>query len=155
MTSEKKDQLKTIQDFFSKRAIAFASFFMASFFALFTTLKLIHDLVASLVARVILSITFWTVWIMGAYCLLCFSYYALFAHQAQWEISHLSTDRIFEDFRAGHRFALLRFFYDYKYGFGLAKHKTIEKVKDYMTYIFGTIYFLISLLSWIVVCFGL
>jgi hypothetical protein len=75
-------QLAIVEDVYSTRAVAHASFFVASLFGLFTILALILMERLSITSSVLLSITYWLVWSFGLFSFLNFSRYATRANRA-------------------------------------------------------------------------
>jgi len=68
-------------DFNSTRAVAHASFFVASVFGLFTILASMERF--SLMGKIFLSFTYWFIWLFGLYSFLNFSRYSIHAQQAK------------------------------------------------------------------------
>jgi hypothetical protein len=82
------DVLCSVVDFHSNRAVAHASFLIASIFGLFTVLPLIEILVGkSPIAFVFLSIAYWLLWVFGLYSFGNFSYFASIAEVAKEKIT--------------------------------------------------------------------
>jgi len=83
--------LSVVQDFYSKRAVAHASFFVASVFGLFTVLRLIYEMNPYPASQFTLSVVYIGVWIFGGYSFLNFSFYATIANSAQKAIHRLAA----------------------------------------------------------------
>ncbi len=75
MTGDKISSLSAILDFYSDRAIAHASFFLASFFGLFTVLQIQQNPTLGW------AILYWILFLAGLYTLNRFGYYASFAQK--------------------------------------------------------------------------
>jgi len=68
------NSLAAILDFYSDRAVAHASFFLASFFGLFTVLSIGEKEIFEW------AFPYWILFSVGLYTLIRFAYYATFAH---------------------------------------------------------------------------
>jgi hypothetical protein len=79
------DVLTSIVDFYSNRAIAHASFLIASIFGLFSVLSFIE--VSSGYPLIALSVTYWLLWLLGLYSFGNFSFYASIAEVAKERIA--------------------------------------------------------------------
>jgi hypothetical protein len=86
--------LSVMQDFYSKRAAAHASFFVASVFGLFTVLRLIDNMYYSFWSKTVLALVYVSLWIMGIYSFLNFSFYASIAHNAERSLQILAIKLI-------------------------------------------------------------
>ena len=85
-----RENLATIQDFYSKRTVAHASFFLSSLFGLFSLLSLmtIVKVQGSTFLRtegilILLLVPYGIVWFFGLYSLFNFRYYAAIAEASQ------------------------------------------------------------------------
>jgi len=130
--------LSIVQDFFSKRAVAHASFFVASMFGLFTILSFMERDVNRIslawnwnLRLSLLSATYWFIWLFGFYSLGNFGYYATLAQHAEEKIAENKDNEIINESKKGLG-RILKWFYDFKSGhrkeglFGwVRKHNTI------------------------------
>lgn len=83
-------QVEIVQNFYSTRAVAHASFFVASIFGLFTVLALMDSSFLELssnwsswAALVLLSFTYWGVFAVGWHSFMKFSQYSIYAEYAE------------------------------------------------------------------------
>ncbi len=112
MTPEERDSYRVIQDFYSKRAIAHASFLVASIFGLFTILSILRGMMNEPwnLARTFLVVSYWGVWAFGAYSFLNFGYYASLSHDALLKIARDQNDSLIKDSTAKHQIPVKWFF---------------------------------------------
>jgi hypothetical protein len=74
-------QLSVVEDFYSTRAVAHASFFVASIFGLFAILAFMERF--TMVSKILVSFAYWAVWSGGLYSFMRFSFYSGRAQAAQ------------------------------------------------------------------------
>jgi hypothetical protein len=123
-------RLSIVQDFFSKRAVAHASFFVASIFGLFTILSLMEKFINRMPfygviwqlawdwnsARfLLLSSSYWFIWLFGLYSFANFGYYATLAQKAEEKIVENKDIEIIKESKEKHGRAL-NWFYNFKSG---------------------------------------
>jgi hypothetical protein len=95
-------QMEVIQNFYSTRAVAHASFFVASIFGLFTILALMESSFQKLsnywswIALGLLSITYWGVFVIGLHSFLKFGRYSIYAQIAARLTSGQADDWILD-----------------------------------------------------------
>jgi len=91
VSDEERNGYAVVQDFYSKRAVAHASFFVASVFGSFTILtfmercyeRLSSNGIASIMTLVLLSLTYWAIGGLGFYSFMNFSNYSNLAQHAE------------------------------------------------------------------------
>jgi len=139
-------RLSIVQDFFSKRAVAHASFFVASMFGLFTILSLMEKFIDRMPFHgvtwqltwdwnftrfLLLSSSYVFIWLFGLYSFGNFSYYATLAQRVEEKIAKNKDNEIINESKKGLG-GILKWFYDFKSGhrqegsFGwVRRHNTI------------------------------
>jgi len=149
-----REKLATIQDFYSKRTVAHASFFVSSLFGLFTLLSLMltvkargSTLVPLETILVLLLVPYGIVWFFGLYSLFNFDYYASLAEHAETKIasdkmSELALDII--DKRKG----IMKRLFRMKAGFSDAP---LKRFRVHKIAIFLTLYAVLGLLPLVVI----
>ena len=95
-------QVEIVQNFYSTRAVAHASFFVASIFGMFTILALMVSIFQKLsndwfwTAMVLLSLTYWGIFLVGFHSFLKFSQYSTYAQHAARLTSGKADDFILQ-----------------------------------------------------------
>lgn len=100
MSDEDIRGFTVLQDFYSKRAVAHASFFVASIFGLFTVLSFIERVLPSVVTvnqifllplksvgYLLLYIIYWLIWLFGLYSLYNFGLYSTKSQHAEVKLA--------------------------------------------------------------------
>jgi hypothetical protein len=148
-------RLSTVQDFFSKRAVAHASFFVASIFGLFTILSLMEKFVNRMpfygiiwqlawdwnFARfLLLSSSYWFIWLFGLYSFANFGYYATLAQRTEEKIAEGKEIEIIDETKKklGRR---LSWFYGFKSG--LSQRGLSGWIRSHGTILLSILYFLL------------
>jgi len=147
--------LSIVQDFFSKRAVAHASFFVASIFGLFTILSFMEKSISRIplseviwqlawdwnFARLILlSSTYWFIWLFGLYSFANFNFYATLAQHAEEKIAENKDNEIINESKKGLG-GILKWFYDFKSG--LLQKGLSGWIRNHETILLSTLYFLL------------
>jgi len=114
MTENKISELSALLEFYSNRATAHASYFVAFVFGLFTIFGLAQNVANIYEQRITLLILSWVVWLSGYYCLLNFGFYSFLAERIKNAIGGdmRSTkeieEEILNDLVLNWRFSLIR-----------------------------------------------
>jgi hypothetical protein len=95
---ELERQLAIVEDFYSTRAVAHASFFVASVFGLFAILELMERRF-SMTSLALLSLAYWIVWAFGLFSFLNFCRNALRANYAERMIASQAEGLINQQIR--------------------------------------------------------
>lgn len=131
-------QLGIEEDFYSARAVAHASFFVASVFGLFTILAFMET--SSMVSKALLSVTYWVVWGFGLYSFLNFSRYAVHAQQAESRTTRQVKPLIYPNETAKGQEKIIR---------GFERLRRCEWVSRHDIYLFLGIYFAVGVLVFV------
>jgi phosphotransferase system glucose/maltose/N-acetylglucosamine-specific IIC component len=142
-----------VQDFYSKKAVAHASFLVASMFGLFTILAFAERTLGnppSYLNFFLLAITYWSIWVFGLYSMFNFSLYATMAQHAERHAAMNEDDQVKDEVKKSSN-RILKPFVDFK--MASANEKIKFGVRSHFDYVFLVFYVLIGILPFLALVF--